>query len=44
MILVSAGYDAHWRDPLAGLTYRTGTYHRLSARQGVAVNHITRGV
>jgi acetoin utilization deacetylase AcuC-like enzyme len=32
MILVSAGYDAHWRDPLAGLHYRTGTYHRLSER------------
>jgi acetoin utilization deacetylase AcuC-like enzyme len=30
--LVSAGYDAHWRDPLAGLSFRTGTYHRLSAR------------
>ena len=32
IVLVSAGYDAHWRDPLAGLNYRTGTYHRLSAR------------
>ena len=32
IILVSAGYDAHWRDPLAGLSFRTGTYHRLSAR------------
>ena len=32
IILVSAGYDAHWRDPLAGLSYRTGTYHRLSKR------------
>ena len=32
IILVSAGYDAHWRDPLAGLHYRTGTYHRLSVR------------
>jgi acetoin utilization deacetylase AcuC-like enzyme len=32
VILVSAGYDAHWRDQLAGLNYRTGTYHRLSAR------------
>ena len=29
---MSAGYDAHWRDPLAGLNYRTGTYHRLCAR------------
>ena len=32
IILVSAGYDAHWRDPLAGLSFRTGTYWRLSAR------------
>ena len=32
LVIVSAGYDAHWRDPLAGLHYRTGTYHRLSAR------------
>lgn len=31
IIIVSAGYDAHWRDPLAGLTFRTGTYHRLCA-------------
>jgi acetoin utilization deacetylase AcuC-like enzyme len=26
---VSAGYDAHWRDPLAGLQLRTSSYHRL---------------
>lgn len=31
IILVSAGYDAHWRDPLAGLQLRTSTYHRLSS-------------
>eukprot|EP01025_Chloroclados_australasicus_P035223 TRINITY_DN3592_c0_g1_i4.p1 TRINITY_DN3592_c0_g1~~TRINITY_DN3592_c0_g1_i4.p1 ORF type:complete len:454 (-),score=62.57 TRINITY_DN3592_c0_g1_i4:650-1882(-) len=29
LILVSAGYDAHWRDPLAGLQFRTSTYHKL---------------
>eukprot|EP00803_Ostreobium_quekettii_P004465 evm.model.scf_1701.3 EVM.evm.TU.scf_1701.3 scf_1701:9969-17604(-) len=29
IILVSAGYDAHWRDPLAGLQFRTSTYHWL---------------
>lgn len=28
-VQVSAGYDAHWRDPLAGLQLRTSTYHRL---------------
>ena len=32
IILTSAGYDAHWRDPLAGLQYRSSTYHALSAR------------
>ncbi|KAK9812966.1 hypothetical protein WJX72_006576 [[Myrmecia] bisecta] len=31
IVLVSAGYDAHWRDPLAGLQFRTSTYHRLAA-------------
>ncbi|KAK9842011.1 hypothetical protein WJX81_004193 [Elliptochloris bilobata] len=30
IILVSAGYDAHWRDPLAGLQMRNSTYHRLA--------------
>ena len=29
---VSAGYDAHWRDPLAGLQMRTSTYHTLAAQ------------
>lgn len=29
---VSAGYDAHWRDPLAGLQMRTATFHRLAAQ------------
>lgn len=31
VILVSAGFDAHWRDPLAGLQFVGGTYHRLAA-------------
>lgn len=29
MILVSAGYDAHWRDPLAGLQLSCKGYHGL---------------
>ena len=29
---VSAGYDAHWRDPLAGLQMRSSTYYRLAAK------------
>lgn len=32
LLLVSAGYDAHWRDPLAGLQMTTTGYQRLSAR------------
>ncbi|CAG9460767.1 unnamed protein product [Pedinophyceae sp. YPF-701] len=30
IILVSAGYDAHWNDPLAGLQFTHGTYHYLT--------------
>jgi acetoin utilization deacetylase AcuC-like enzyme len=29
---VSAGYDAHWRDPLASLQMRSSTYYRLAER------------
>ena len=32
IILVSAGFDAHWDDPLAGLQLTTSGYHRLSNR------------
>jgi len=31
LLLVSAGYDAHWVDPLANLQLTTAGYHRLSA-------------
>lgn len=31
LILVSAGYDAHVLDPLAGLQFTTGTYYRLAS-------------
>lgn len=31
-ILVSAGYDGHWLDPLAGLTLSAGGYARLTRR------------
>lgn len=30
VLLVSAGFDAHWRDPLAGLQLTIGGYHRLA--------------
>lgn len=32
IILVSAGFDAHWRDPLAGLQYRTSTFHYMTTQ------------
>lgn len=32
MILVSAGFDAHWRDPLAGLQSTTRGYFGLCSR------------
>ncbi|KAI3436510.1 hypothetical protein D9Q98_005927 [Chlorella vulgaris] len=32
ILLVSAGYDAHWRDPLAGLQCRSSTFHALGHR------------
>ncbi|CAM6129190.1 unnamed protein product [Calypogeia fissa] len=31
IILVSAGYDAHYLDQLAGLQFTTGTYYRLAS-------------
>ncbi len=32
LLLVSAGYDAHWRDPLAGLQMTTTGYQQLVGR------------
>eukprot|EP00775_Hariotina_reticulata_P005818 gene5818-6059_t len=32
IIMVSAGFDAHWRDPLAGLQFESRTYHMLFQR------------
>ncbi|MEK7276980.1 MAG: histone deacetylase, partial [Chloroflexota bacterium] len=31
ILLISAGYDAHWRDPLAGLQLSCAGYHALGA-------------
>jgi acetoin utilization deacetylase AcuC-like enzyme len=31
LLLVSAGFDAHWRDPLAGLTLTEAGYYRMAA-------------
>ena len=32
IILISAGYDAHWRDPLEKLNFYSSTYHFLTRR------------
>ncbi|EFN52004.1 hypothetical protein CHLNCDRAFT_139540 [Chlorella variabilis] len=32
IILVSAGFDAHWRDPFQQLQFRSSTYHKLAVR------------
>jgi acetoin utilization deacetylase AcuC-like enzyme len=40
ILLVSAGYDAHWRDPLAGLQLTVaGYYHLAGALLGIAKRH-----
>ena len=31
IILVSAGYDAHWQDPLEHLQWQSATFHWLTA-------------
>ena len=37
IILTSAGFDAHWRDPLEKLSYQSATYHALlGGLQGLA--------
>ena len=40
MVFVSAGYDAHWRDPLAGLQFRSATYHALVSRIKLAADRL----
>ncbi len=32
LILLSAGFDAHWRDPLAGMHLSVTGYHRMAER------------
>ncbi len=32
MLFISAGYDAHWRDPLASLTLTAGGYYSISKK------------
>ncbi|MGQ0600956.1 MAG: histone deacetylase family protein [Anaerolineales bacterium] len=40
MLLVSAGYDAHWKDPLAALQFTcTGYYRMVHALREIALQH-----
>ena len=43
IILVSAGYDAHWRDPLAGLQLRSSSYHALGGRLAALAGELCGG-
>lgn len=43
IIIVSAGYDAHWRDPLAGLNFRSGTFHELATRVKALADEVCGG-
>ena len=43
LLLVSAGYDSHWRDPLAAMNALTRTYHHLSARLAEAADELCDG-
>lgn len=43
LLLVSAGYDAHWKDPLAGLQYRSTTYHALTQRLRASADELCQG-
>lgn len=41
LLLASAGYDAHWRDPLAAMQLQPATYH-LCARARVCAGRVVR--
>lgn len=43
LLIVSAGYDSHWRDPLAGMNALTRTYHMLSLRLAEAADELCQG-
>ncbi|KAL3135763.1 hypothetical protein ABBQ32_007326 [Trebouxia sp. C0010 RCD-2024] len=43
IILISAGYDAHWRDPLEKLNFYSSTYHFLTKRVKQLANKLCGG-
>lgn len=40
LILLSAGFDAHWRDPLAGMHLTVTGYHRMAERLRAAAAEV----
>jgi acetoin utilization deacetylase AcuC-like enzyme len=43
LVLVSAGYDAHWRDPLARLRLTASGFHQIVARLRVVASDYAQG-
>lgn len=43
ILVVSAGYDAHFRDPLAGLSFGTSTFHHLVGECKAMANQLCGG-
>ena len=43
LLLVSAGFDAHWRDPLEHLQFQAGTYHALAAAAAALAREVCGG-
>lgn len=43
LIMVSCGFDAHWRDPLASLQLSLSGYHRLAAAFQALANDLCEG-
>ena len=43
VLLVSAGFDAHWRDPLASLQMTCAGYHQVAARLQAIANTVCNG-
>ena len=43
LLVVSAGFDAHWRDPLASLQYQSSTFHALSGAVRDLATRLCRG-
>jgi acetoin utilization deacetylase AcuC-like enzyme len=43
IIIVSAGFDAHWKDPLGALSWRSSTFHALAGRASALAAELCAG-